>query len=280
MPSSPAPAASPAAPAPAARRLSPGRWAQVVKQRLLRPVAFLGQVLLATAATLRGRGVARAVDISRAFAESGARALPIITVVNLMVGAILAFVGAVQLVQFGAGIYVADLVGIAVSREMAAVITAVVMAGRTGAAFAAELATMQTNEEIDALEVLGIDPTSFLVMPRIAALLLMLPLLYVYACAAGLGGGLIVASAMLDLAPSAYIDRSFESLRWSYFVLGAFKSLVFGAVIGMIGCYFGINADRHAAGVGRATTQAVVYGIVAVIALDSAFAIATDALGI
>lgn len=255
------------------------RW-PAWRQALLQPVAFLGHVLITLVAAAQGRGVARPADISRAFAESGARALAIVTVVNLLVGAILAFVGAVQLVQFGAGIYVADLVGIAVTREMAAVITAVVMSGRTGAAFAAELATMQTNEEVDALEVLGIDPVAFLVLPRVVALLLMMPLLYVYACAAGLGGGLLVATGMLELAPTAYVDRSVEALTWTYFGLGAAKSLVFGALIAMIGCYFGLHADRHAAGVGRATTQAVVYGIVGVIALDAVFAIAANAFGI
>ena len=244
------------------------------------PVAFLGHVLIAGVASLRGRGVARRADIVRVFSESGARALPIVLVVNLMVGAILAFVGAVQLVQFGAGIFVADLVGIAVAREMAAVITAVVMCGRTGAAFAAELATMQANEEVDALEVLGLDPVAFLVLPRVLALLLMMPLLYVYACSAGLFGGLLVAGGMLDLAPSAYLDRSVEALDWSHLGLGASKCLVFGGVIAMIGCYVGLHAQRHAAGVGRATTQAVVLGIVAVIALDSLFAIAANALGI
>jgi phospholipid/cholesterol/gamma-HCH transport system permease protein len=246
----------------------------------LAPVAFLGQVLLAAAAALRGRGVARQADVVRVFAESGARALAIVLVVNLMVGAILAFVGAVQLVQFGAGIFVADLVGIAVAREMAAVITGVVMCGRTGAAFAAELATMQANEEVDALEVLGIDPVAFLVLPRVLALTLMMPMLYVYACSAGLTGGLLVAAGMLDLAPSAYLDRSVEALAWSHLGLGAAKSLVFGGVIAMVGCYCGLHAQRHAAGVGRATTQAVVLGIVAVIALDSLFAIAANALGL
>jgi phospholipid/cholesterol/gamma-HCH transport system permease protein len=246
----------------------------------LQQVAFLGHVLLAALASLRGRGMARAADISRVLADSSARALPIVVVVNLMVGAILAFVGAVQLVQFGAGIFVADLVSIAVAREMAAVITAVVMAGRTGAAFAAELATMQANEEIDALEVLGIDPVAFLVLPRVVALVIMMPLLYVFACTTGLAGGLLVASGMLDIALAAYVDRSFEALSWAHIGLGAAKSLVFGALIAMIGCYCGLHAQRHAAGVGRATTQSVVLSIVGVIALDAVFAVAANALDV
>jgi phospholipid/cholesterol/gamma-HCH transport system permease protein len=254
-------------------------WA-LLRLKMLQPVAFLGHVLLVAWASLRGKGVARQADVTRVFAESGARSLAIVLVVNLLVGAILAFVGAVQLVRFGAGIFVADLVGIAVTREMAAVITAVVMSGRTGAAFAAELATMQANEEVDALEVLGLDPVAFLVLPRVLALTLMMPLLYVYASAAGLFGGLLVASGMLELAPTAYVDRSMEALAWSYLGLGAVKSLVFGGLIAMIACYCGLHAERHAAGVGRATTQAVVLGIVGVIAVDAVFAVAANALGI
>ena len=140
-----------------------------------RPIAFLGQVLISAFEATTGRWQFRMKDLGRVMADCSARAVPIVTVVNVLVGAILAFVGAVQLVKFGAGIYVADLVGIAVAREMAAIITAVVMAGRTGAAFAAELATMQANEEVDALEVLGLNAVDFLVLPRVFSLLLMMP---------------------------------------------------------------------------------------------------------
>lgn len=249
---------------------------------VLRPraVGFLGAVLISGVEMLRGRGRFRARDLGKVLADTGARAMPIITLVNLLVGAIFAFVGAVQLVKFGAGIYVADLVGISVSREMAAVITAVVMAGRTGAAFAAELATMQTNEEIDALDVLGLDAVDYLVLPRVIALILMMPLLYLYALFTGLLGGLVVGSGMLDIAASAYLDRSFDALTWAHVGLGITKALVFGMLIAMTGCYYGLYADRNAAGVGVATTRAVVAGIVGVIALDSAFAVCANALGI
>ena len=245
-----------------------------------RAVGFLGQVLLAGLALLRGRGRFRARDLARVLADAGARALPIITVVNLLVGAIFAFVGAVQLVKFGAGIFVADLVAISVSREMAAVITAVVMAGRTGASFAAELATMQTNEEVDALEVLGLDAVDYLVLPRVIALVSMMPLLYIYACFMGLIGGMAVGTGMLDLAHTAYLDRSFDALSWAHVGLGLSKSLVFGMLIAMTGCYSGLYAQRNAAGVGSATTKAVVAGIVGVIVLDSGFAICANALGL
>ena len=246
----------------------------------VRPITFLGQVLLSAAAALAGRWRFRFKDLERVTADCSARAVPIVTVVNVLVGAILAFVGAVQLVKFGAGIYVADLVGIAVAREMAAIITAVVMAGRTGAAFAAELATMQSNEEVDALEVLGLNPVDFLVLPRVLALLFMMPLLYVYGCITGLLGGMLVAAGMLDISPAAYIARSFVALSWQHLAIGVSKSVVFGALIGLIGCYSGLYAQRNAAGVGVATTQAVVASIVAIIALDAVFAVCANALGI
>jgi len=245
-----------------------------------RPIAFLGHVLISAIGAAIGRWQFRLKDLGRITADCSAHAVPIVTVVNVLVGAILAFVGAVQLVKFGAGIYVADLVGIAVAREMAAIITAVVMAGRTGAAFAAELATMQSNEEVDALEVLGLNAVDFLVLPRVAALLLMMPLLYVYGCVTGLLGGMIVAGGMLHISPAAYLDRTLVALDWSHLGLGFAKSFVFGALIGMVGCYFGLYAKRNAAGVGVATTNTVVTSIVGIIVLDALFAVCANALGV
>lgn len=222
----------------------------------------------------------RRQDFTRVLADCSARSLLIVAVVNLLVGAILAFVGAVQLVKFGAGIFVADLVAIAVSREMAAVITAVVMCGRTGAAFAAELATMLANEEIDALEVLGLPAIDHLVVPRLLALTLMMPLLYGYACVAALTGGFLVGASMLQLAPHAYFDRSIEALDFDHTGLGITKAVAFGLLVALAGCYHGLNARRNAAGVGQATTRAVVAGIVGVIALDAIFAVCANALGV
>ena len=216
---------------------------------------FLGEVLLSAGAALRGHWTFRREDLGRVLADCSARAVAIVLVVNLLVGAILAFVGAVQLAKFGAGIFVADLVAIAVAREMAAIITAVVIAGRTGAAFAAEIATMQANEEVDALEVLGLTAIDFLVLPRVASLLLMMPLLYIFACVAGLLGGMIVAAAMLDLSAAAYLQRTAETLTWIPPGPGHREVGVFGALVGMVGCYYGLRAQRNAAGVGVATTE-------------------------
>jgi phospholipid/cholesterol/gamma-HCH transport system permease protein len=245
-----------------------------------RPVAFLGQVLLAGVAGLGGRWQFRGKDFARVMADCSARAVPIVTVVNVLVGAILAFVGAVQLIKFGAGIFVADLVAIAVAREMAAIITAVVIAGRTGAAFAAELATMQTNEEVDALEVLGLGAVDYLVLPRVISLLLMMPLLYVFGCVTGLVGGMLVAAGMLDISAAAYLQRTADALSWTHLGLGAGKSVAFGILIGLVGCYYGLYAKRNAAGVGVATTGAVVTSIVGIIVLDAIFAVCANALDI
>ncbi len=247
---------------------------------LQRPITLWGDTLLALGRGVRRGWVFRGQDMARVLADASARALLIVIVVNVLVGAIIAFVGAVQLTKFGAGIFVADLVAIAISREMAAVITAVVMCGRTGAAFAAELATMQANEEIDALAVLGLDAVDFLVLPRVLALLVMLPLLYLFACVGGLLGGFAVSASLLDLAPVAYFDRSLAALTAAHLGLGFTKSMAFGLLVALAGCFYGLYSPRSAEGVGRATTKAVVAGIVGVIALDAVFAVCADALRI
>jgi phospholipid/cholesterol/gamma-HCH transport system permease protein len=247
---------------------------------LARPAAFLGEILLSASAALGGRWRFRIKDLVRILADCSGRAVTIVLVVNSLVGAILAFVGAVQLAKFGAGIFVADLVGIAVAREMAAIITAVVIAGRTGAAFAAELATMQANEEVDALEVLGLSAIDFLVLPRVASLVLMMPLLYVFGCVAGLVGGMIVSTIMLEVSSTAYMLRTSEALTATHLGLGFTKSIAFGMLIAMVSCYHGLRASRDAEGVGIATTQAVVSSIVGIIVLDAVFALCANALGI
>lgn len=257
------------------------RWPRALRlQGTFSGIAFLGAVILAIGRGTTGHWRFRSQDLARVLADCSARALVIVAVVNVLVGAILAFVGAVQLVKFGAGIFVADLVAIAVSREMAAVITAVVMAGRTGAAFAAELATMQANEEIDALEVLGLNAMDHLVVPRVLALLLVMPLLYVYGCLAGLLGGFAVGASMLSLAPAAYLDRTLDALSFQHLGLGFSKAIAFGILVAIAGCYYGLNAQRNAAGVGEATTKAVVAGIVGVIMLDAVFSVCANALGV
>ncbi len=243
-------------------------------------VHFLGQVVLAFGRLARRQARFRPVDLWRTVLETGAQALPIVAVITLLVGLILAFIGAVQLSQFGASIYVADLVGLAMTREMAAVMTAIVLAGRTGANFAAQLGTMQGNEEIDALITLGIPPVEYLVLPRMLALALMMPLLYVYGCFIGLFGGYLVATGMLHLSSVAYIDRTRAAVHLADFMIGFVKSGVFGLLVAFAGCQRGIEAGRSAAAVGKAATSAVVSGIVYIIVTDALFSVLLNILKI
>lgn len=250
-----------------------GAWAEMVAV-----AALIGETLLRGGAALGGRARMRATDVWQLIREAGPGALAIVAIVNGLVGGILAFVGAVQLRRFGAEIYVADLVGIAMVREMAAVMTAIVMAGRTGGAYAAHIATMQGNEEIDALQALGIPTNDYLVLPRVVALVLMMPLLYLYACAIGLFGGLVVGMATLDLTATAYLVETTQAIAGKQFLFGLVKSIAFGALVALAGCHIGLKAGRSAADVGRAATSAVVAGIIGVIALDAIFAVCADAL--
>lgn len=242
--------------------------------------ASLGAVVLAAGAGLRGRARIRAGDISDFVRQVGADAFGIVAVVNFLVGGILAFVGAVQLAQFGAEIYIANLVGIATAREMAAIMTAIVLAGRTGAAFAAQLATMQGNEEIDALQTIGVSPYEHLVLPRTVALTAVMPFLYVYACALGLFGGLVVSVGMLDITATAFFEQTRVAVATSHFVIGAIKSVCFGALIAIVGCHIGLRAGRSAAEVGRAATASVVVSILGIIVVDAVFAVCTNILGV
>jgi phospholipid/cholesterol/gamma-HCH transport system permease protein len=210
--------------------------------------------------------------------DAGVAALPIVTVVNALTGAIVAFVGAVQLKRFGAGIFVADLVAVAMAREMTALMTAIVMSGRTGGAYAAEIATMVGNEEIDALRAIGIPVHDYLILPRIIALTCMMPLLYIYGFAVGVFGGFAVAVAMLNMSAATFIDETQASLGGGQIVFGLLKSVAFGVVIAIVGCRSGLSAGRTAADVGKAATTAVVIGIVGIIALDAVFAVCANAL--
>jgi phospholipid/cholesterol/gamma-HCH transport system permease protein len=247
---------------------------------LLRAITFLGESLIAFARFLGGRARYRPTDLVITIRECGADALPIVSIIALLVGMIFAFVGALQLRQFGADIYDANLVAVAMSREMAAVMTAIVLSGRTGAAFAAQIAAMQGNEEVDALSTLGISPIEFLVLPRMLALILMTPLLCIYANALGLIGGFLVGIGTLNVTPTAYILQTQGAVTLTDFTIGIVKAAVFGAMIAVAGCLKGIQAGRSAAAVGAAATSAVVLGILAVIVTDAAFSVILSILGI
>jgi phospholipid/cholesterol/gamma-HCH transport system permease protein len=241
-------------------------------------VTLSGDMVLRGGAALRGRARMRGSDLLTCLYDAGIAALPIVTIVNVLVGGILAFVGSVQLRKFGADIFIAALVGIAVIREMAALMTAIVMSGRTGGAYAAQIATMLANEEIDALRAIGIPVFDYLVLPRIIALTVMMPVLYLYGCAVGIFGGFVVAVAMLNLSPESFIEQTRLAVPGDQVIFGLVKSITFGALIAIAGCRCGLRAGRGAADVGLATTSAVVAGIVGVIALDAIFAVCANAL--
>lgn len=241
---------------------------------------FLGQVTLSLGRLVRGRARFRRVDLWLTVQECGATALPIVTLISVLVGMILAFVGAVQLRQFGAGIYVADLVGLAMAREMGAMMTAIIMAGRTGAAFAAQIGTMRVNEEIDALVTTGFSPQDFLVLPRILALAAMMPLLCIYADLLGIVGGAVVGLGLLHLSPALYWDETVRALTLTDFSVGLAKSAVFGVLVAVSGCLRGLQCGRSSSAVGTAATSAVVTGIIAIIVSDAFFTLIFEELGI
>jgi phospholipid/cholesterol/gamma-HCH transport system permease protein len=243
-------------------------------------LAFLGETVLAFGAMLRGRARFRGVDLMHAVEAAGVGALGIVALINFLIGAVLAFVGAVQLQPFGAGIYVANLVAIGVARELGALMTGIVMSGRTGAAFAAVLGTMTVNEEVDALRTMGLKPVEFLVLPRVLATSLMLPALVAYADLLGFVGGAVVGVTLLHLGAVEYARQTQDALALRQVVIGLVKSVAFGAVVALTGCYYGIRCGRSAAAVGEATTKAVVMGIVLVVVVDAVFTVILYVLGL
>ena len=243
-------------------------------------LAFIGEATIAFFNLLVGKASFRRSDLFLFIQQCGADALPIVTLISLLVGLILAFIGAVQLMMFGAQIYVADLVGIAMVRVMGAVMVGIVMAGRTGAAFAAQLGTMQGNEEIDALKTMGVSPMEFLVLPRMLALVLMMPLLCVYADLMGVLGGLIVGVSALDIGLLQYINQTMGALKLSFFLIGIIHATIFGVLVSLAGCLRGIQCGRSASAVGDATTSAVVTSIVAIIVATGIITVVCNMLGV
>lgn len=245
-----------------------------------RAIDFIGEAVIALGRLFIARANFRRSDFVLYVQQCGAQALPIVALISLLIGMILAFVGSVQLKLFGAQIFVANLVSIAMVREMGAMMTAIIMAGRTGASYAAQLGTMQVNEEIDALRTLGIAPMEFLVLPRMLALIIMMPLLCIYANVIGIFGGYLVGVGMLGLSASQYIQQTLRWLNMSNISLGLGKSVIFGIIIAICGCYAGLQSGRSAAAVGGAATAAVVTSIVWIIVSDGIIAVITTTLGI
>ena len=243
-------------------------------------LAFIGEVSIGLGRVLVGKGRFRSDDFFLLLQSCGPSALPIVSLISLVIGVIFAFVGSVQLQMFGAQIYVADIVGIGMAREMGAMMAGIIMAGRTGAAFAAQLGTMQVNEEVDALITMGLNPAEFLVVPRMIALVLMMPLLCLYAIFLGIGGGMAIGVGMLDISWAQYWYQTQEALNITQFMHGILKSGLYGVIIALAGCYHGMRCGRSASDVGDAATKAVVSAIVGIIIADGLIAVVTSILGI
>ncbi len=240
---------------------------------------FLGRLSAALFNLLRLRARVRGVDLMEAVQQSGADALPIVSLISYLVGIILAFMGAVQLQPFGAAIYVADLVGIGMVREMGATMTAIIMAGRTGAAFAARLGTMKVTQEIDAFTTMGISPIEFLALPRVLALVLMMPLLCLYSDLLGILGGATIGAGMLGISFSTYWRETIRAVTFGDLTGGLIKATVYGMLIAYAGCLRGFQCGDSSSAVGEAATSAVVSAIVMIVVASGIFAFLFNIFG-
>lgn len=234
---------------------------------------FVGDALVAMVSVLRHPRSVNWKDLAPTMEKTGADAVPIVVLINFLIGLVMGFQGAVQLQQFGANIYVADLVGLSITRELGPLMTAIIVAGRSGAAFAAEIGTMKVSEEIDALKTMGFGPMRFLVVPRTLALMLVLPALTLLGDAVGLLGGLTVGLVSLDLTVTGYLQETVKTVDlWDIFS-GVIKSVLFALVISLVACQQGLATTGGAEGVGRRTTSAVVSILFGLILVDAFFTV-------
>jgi len=257
-----------------------GEWSLSMWRAAPEMLHFLGDVTLSFGRLFRGTAQFRRSDLMLVIEDVGPHALPIVSLISFLVGLIVAYMGAVQLAQFGAQIYIANLVSLGMTREMGALMTGIIMAGRTGAAFAAQLGTMQVNEEIDAFRTLGFNPIDFLVLPRILALVLMMPLLVLYAGIVGITAGMFVAVTVFDISSFEYYQQTLRSMEWTHIWVGVIKGTVYGILIAFAGCLRGMQCGRSAQAVGEATTSAVVTGILFIVIAASLLTILFQELGI
>jgi phospholipid/cholesterol/gamma-HCH transport system permease protein len=257
-----------------------GEKTLILYRHTLAVITFIGDFALGCARLCVGSSRMRLKALLFAIQRAGPDAFPIVTLISVLVGIILAFIGSVQLVQFGAQIYIANLVAVGMTREMGPIMVGIILAGRTGAAYAAELGAMQANEEIDALKTFGVSPIDFLVMPRVLALFLMTPLLCAYADILGILGGAIVTFSVVQISPLLFWEQTMGALTLNDFLLGLTKSVVFGILVALSGCMRGIHSGRDSIAVGNATTSAVVTGIVLIVVADAVFALLASLLGI
>jgi phospholipid/cholesterol/gamma-HCH transport system permease protein len=241
---------------------------------MLLSMAFLGRLITATGTALRHPGDIRWAAWFSQAERAGLDALPIIAVTNFFIGAVIAFLGANLLTQFGAGVFTVQLVAVATLRELAVLITAILLAGRSASSFAAEIGSMRMNQEVDAMQVMGVDPFQALVIPRLAAMLAMMPLLTFVAVLAGFFGGLLVVWSQLSYGPAFFIQRiSEDPMMGTHLMVGMIKAPVFAIVIAAIGCRQGMAVAGDVESLGRRVTAAVVQAIFAIIVLDAVFAL-------
>ena len=257
-----------------------GGWGLNIYTGFISGLKFLGRLLTSIGRFLTGKAVMRPVDFLFALEDCGYRAVAIVSLVSFMIGLILAFVGAIQLQTFGAQIYVASLVTIGMTRIMGAIMAGIIMAGRTGASYAAAIGTMQVNEEIDALKTMGIPVTDFLVLPRTLSLLITMPVLTVLADFMGIFGGTFVGTVMLDISLQEYIKFSVDTFELDNFLVGVFHGFLYGMIISLCGCYYGVNCGRNADSVGMAATKSVVSAIVWMIVVTGILTFIFKVLGI
>lgn len=243
-------------------------------------LSFFGQIMVTLGRAIVQPRRLRPTTLVHHLEQTGINALPIVGMISFLIGIVLAYQGADQLRTFGAEIFTIDLLGISILREIGILLTAIVVAGRSGSSFTAQIGTMKVNEEVDALRTLGLDPVEVLVLPRLLALVIALPLLTFFADVMGLVGGGIMCAFVLDIGPGQYLSQLDYAITPEMFLVGLSKAPVFALLIGMVGCYHGLNVEGSAESVGRKTTQAVVHGIFLVIIFDALFSIMFSYLGV
>lgn len=236
-------------------------------------LTFFGEVLLSLGRLMRGKSDMRGVDLLWQIEQTGPRSLPIIALVSFLVGLIVAYMGAAQLQRFGAQTYIADLVTVGVVREVAALLVGIVLAGRVGAAFAAQIGSMRANEEVDALATMGVNPVDFLVLPRVLALLIVGPMLTAFGALVGMAVGWLVAVGIYGVTPLEYVYSSVEALTLPHVLVGLIKGTVYSVLVALAGCLQGLSAGRSAQAVGDATTASVVQAIVWIVVAASALTV-------
>jgi len=241
---------------------------------------FFGDLAVSLNRVMTGKAYFRWDDFMLLVRRCGVDTLLLVSLISLLVGMVLAFVASIQLKMFGAQIYIADIVGIAMVRVLSAVMTGIIVSGRIGASFAAELGMMESNEEIDALKTLGVSPVEFLILPRVLALVLMMPILTIYADLMAILGGFLISIGMFHLNPLEYLNHTQLAVKLSYVWIGLIHSFVFGVIIAVAGCLRGMGCKRNAAGVGNATTSAVVTAITGIVIATAIITFICQVLGV